>query len=45
LRKRMVAARSEAEVEAAVCYEARDKAVACSRAGIEDDRQQWHNGV
>jgi hypothetical protein len=41
----MAAARSEAGVEAAVCYEAGDKAVACSRAGIEDDRRQWHDGV
>jgi hypothetical protein len=38
LRKRMAAARSEAEVEAAACSGARDKAAACSRAGIEDGR-------
>jgi hypothetical protein len=38
LRKRMVAARSEAEVEAVVCSRAGNEAVACSRARIKDGR-------
>jgi hypothetical protein len=38
LRKRMVAARSEAEVEAVVCSRADNEAVACSRARIKDGR-------
>jgi hypothetical protein len=38
LRKRMAAARSKAGVEATACSGARDKAAACSRAGIEDGR-------
>jgi hypothetical protein len=38
LRKRMVAARSDAEVEAVVCSRAGNEAVACSRARIKDGR-------
>jgi hypothetical protein len=38
LRKRMVAARSEAEVEAVVWSRAGNEAVACSRARIKDGR-------
>jgi hypothetical protein len=42
LRNRMTVARSEAWVEVAACYWVGDEAVACSEAGIEDNRwQQW----
>jgi hypothetical protein len=45
LRKRTVAARSEAGVEAVVCSGARDEAVACFGARIKDSRLwRWHNG-
>jgi hypothetical protein len=36
---------SEAGVKEAVCSEAGDEAVACSGSGIEDGRQQQHDGV
>jgi hypothetical protein len=39
MRKRMVAARSEAGVEAAACSKAGDEAATCSGTGIEDGRQ------
>jgi 2-methylisocitrate lyase-like PEP mutase family enzyme len=51
LRKRTVAARSKAVVEAAARSEAGFKAVACSEAavcsglGIEDGRRRWHDSV
>jgi uncharacterized protein (UPF0261 family) len=45
LRKRTVAACSEAGVEAVVCSGARDEAVACFGARIKDSRLwRWHNG-
>jgi hypothetical protein len=44
LKKRMAAARSEARVKEAECSRARDEAVACSKAGIEDGRWRWHDG-
>jgi hypothetical protein len=43
LRKRTVAARSEAEV--VVCSRARDEATTCFGARIEDGRwRRWHDG-
>jgi hypothetical protein len=36
LRKRTVAARSEAGVEVAACFGAEDEAAACSEVGIEN---------
>jgi hypothetical protein len=44
LRKRTVAARSEARVEAAASSRARDETAACSGAGIEDGRWRWRHG-
>jgi predicted Fe-Mo cluster-binding NifX family protein len=44
LRKRTVAACSEAGVEVVVCSEAGDEAAACSRAGIKGGRRR-HNNV
>jgi hypothetical protein len=44
LRKRTAAACSEAEVEVAGCSRAGDKPVACSGAGIEDNRWQRQCG-
>jgi hypothetical protein len=44
LRKRMVAARSEAGVEVAACSRAGDEATVCSGAGIEDGRWWWWRG-
>jgi hypothetical protein len=45
LRKRMTVAHSEVGVEAAACSGARDKAMACFGAGIEDGRwQRWRGG-
>jgi hypothetical protein len=44
LRKRTVAACSDAGVEATVCSGAGDKVVACSGAGIEDDRWRRRDG-
>jgi hypothetical protein len=41
LRNRTAAVRSEVEVEAVACSEARDEAVACSGVGIEDSRWCW----
>jgi hypothetical protein len=42
MRKRMVAARSEARVEVVACSEAGDEVVACSGTGIEDDKLWRH---
>jgi hypothetical protein len=45
LRKRTVAACSEAGVEAAACFGAGDEAAACSGARIEDGRwRRWRDG-
>jgi hypothetical protein len=37
--------RSESEDEMTVSSKARDEAAVCSRAGIEDGRRRWHDGV
>jgi hypothetical protein len=44
LRKRMAAARSEAEVKAAACFRAGDEAAVCFRARIKDGRWRQRRG-